>query len=116
MSKFKEITSEDKIQKSMKIQKLSCLKPAHHCRANYPIIDNISLSYNLVEHYVSQFLPKKIEEIEIDVRDLHYVRCSKYGKPLKEAAYIYCQIFINSVFLRLKWILKKNNYYSRTRG
>jgi hypothetical protein len=70
MSKFKEITREDKIQKSMKIQKLSCFKPAHHCRANYPIIDNISLSYNLVEHYVYPFLPKKKEkkEIEIDVK------------------------------------------------
>jgi hypothetical protein len=72
MSKFKEITRGDKIQKSMQIQKLSCFKPAHHCRANYPIIDNISLSYNLVEHYVSPFLQKKKEEedIEIDVKGL----------------------------------------------
>jgi len=59
MSKFKEITREDKIQKSMKIQKLSCFKPAHNCRANYPIIDNISLSYNLVEHYVYPFFKIK---------------------------------------------------------
>jgi hypothetical protein len=53
----------------MKIQKLSCFKPAHHCRAIYPIIDNISLSYNLVEHYVSLFLPQKIKiKIKIDVK------------------------------------------------
>ncbi len=100
MSKFKEITRGDKIQKSMKIQKLSCFKPAHHCRANYPIIDNISLSYNLVEHYDSPFLPKKRRRRRDRnwCKRSHYVRCSKYGKPLKEAAYIYCQIFINSFY------------------
>jgi hypothetical protein len=59
MSKFKEITRGDKIQKSMKIRSFLVSSQTHHCRANYPIIDNISLSYNLVEQYVSPFLPKK---------------------------------------------------------
>jgi hypothetical protein len=38
------------------------LKLAHHWR-KYPIIDNIFLSYDLVEHYVSPILQRKLIEI-----------------------------------------------------
>jgi hypothetical protein len=37
----------------------SCFKPMYHCRVKYSIIDDIFVSYNLVEHYFSAVLPKK---------------------------------------------------------
>jgi hypothetical protein len=55
MSTFKEITRELKVQKLVKTNKL-LLEASIPLESKYPIIDNIFVSYNLVEHYVSPFL------------------------------------------------------------
>jgi hypothetical protein len=56
MPNFKEITREGKIQKLAKTQEL--LAPGQFTIGEYPIIYNISLSYDLVEHLVSPILQK----------------------------------------------------------
>jgi hypothetical protein len=60
MSTFKEITREGKLQKLVKTNKL-LLEASTPLESKYPIIDNIFVSYNLVEHYVYPFLKKKQE-------------------------------------------------------
>ncbi len=65
------------------------------------IIDNISLSYNLVENYVSPILQK--EAIEIVAKGLIMIKIQSL--VAKEAPYICCSNFI--IFLLPKWILKK---------
>ncbi len=64
--------------------------PLHN---KHPIIDNIFLSYDLVEHYVFPFLQKK-SNINYYKRS-DYVRGSESIKLDKEIANIYCQNFIN---------------------
>jgi hypothetical protein len=59
----------------------------HHLESKYLIIDNISLSYNLVENYVS---PK--EAIEIVVKGLIMMKIQSL--VAKEAPYICCWNFI----------------------
>jgi hypothetical protein len=58
MPNFKEITREGKTQKLAKTQEL--LAPGRFTigESKYPIIYNISLFYDLVEHHVSPILQK----------------------------------------------------------
>ncbi len=69
VSKFKKIIGEeDKIQKLMKSRGVLFARPVHHLQTH---VSNISLSYNLVEHYFSPFLPKKKKAIENIVKSLN---------------------------------------------
>jgi hypothetical protein len=53
MGKFKEITREDKNTKKWVEPRSFLLQANPPLESTYPIIiDNISLSYNLVEHFV----------------------------------------------------------------
>ncbi len=62
MLNFKEITKEGGgVTKNVGNPRAN-FKLANHWR-KYPIIDNIFLSYNLVEHYVSPILQKKVIKI-----------------------------------------------------
>jgi hypothetical protein len=58
----------------------------HHLESKYLIIDNISLSYNLVENYVSPILQK--EAMEIVVEGLIMIKIQSLDD--KEAPYICC--------------------------
>jgi hypothetical protein len=58
----------------------------HHLESKYLIIDNISLSYNLVENYVSPILQKGA--IEIVVEGLIMIKIQSLDD--KEAPYICC--------------------------
>jgi hypothetical protein len=62
----------------------------------YPIINNIALSYNLMEHYLSPFLQKN--EIKRCCKRSHYVTSLESSEPTEEVAYSHCQIFINYYF------------------
>ncbi len=61
----------------------------------YPIIDNIFVSYNLVEHYVSSFLQKN--KMIFFCERSHYVKCSNSRESLKKIVYIYCQKIVKYV-------------------
>jgi hypothetical protein len=61
----------------------------HHLESKYLIIDNISLSYNLVENYVSPILQK--EAIDIAVKGLIMIKIQSLD--VKEAPYICCWNF-----------------------
>jgi len=61
----------------------------------YPIIDNIFVSYNLVEHYVLSFLQKKRNKKCCEWS--HYVKGSNSRKSLKKIVYIYCQKIVKYV-------------------
>jgi hypothetical protein len=61
-----------------------------HLESKYLIIDNISLSYNLVENYVSPILQK--EAIEIVAKGLIMIKIQSL--VAKEAPYICCSNFI----------------------
>ncbi len=64
----------------------SCFRGMHHLESKCLIIDNISLSYNLVENYVSPILQK--EAIEIVVKGLIMIKIQSLDA--KEAPYICC--------------------------
>ncbi len=54
-----------------------------------PIIDKISLSYNLVECYMFPFMQNEAKEIVVEGLLIHYVRSWKSRELTKEVAYIY---------------------------
>jgi hypothetical protein len=70
MLKFKEITREDKI---LKIGGNLGANPS--LQTMYPIIDNISLPYDLVKHYIFPFLQKRSSKR--CCKRSHYVRSSE---------------------------------------
>jgi hypothetical protein len=76
MSKFKKITKKGKIQKLVETQKPSCFFNPVHLWSKYWIIDNIFVSYNLVD--------QKDEVKNIVVKKSHYGRGSKPWEPMKE--------------------------------
>jgi hypothetical protein len=59
MLKFKEITSKGKNTKIGGNPEAELFSANSPLQNKYSIIDSISLSYNLVKHYVSHFLGKK---------------------------------------------------------
>jgi hypothetical protein len=63
-----------------------------------PIIDKISLSYNLLECYLSLLQMKTMENV---VKRSHFVR----GSKSREIVYIFLSNF-HKIFLLSKWILK----------
>jgi hypothetical protein len=73
--------------------------PSLECKST--IIDNISLSYNLVEYCLPILQEKRNKNC---YKRSHYVKDAEFRT--KEAPSIYCQIFINNFFLLSKWILK----------
>jgi hypothetical protein len=68
-----------------KIQELLA-RPIHPLQSRYPIIANIYLSFNLVEHYFSPFLQKEIKKRCLFIM----AKAQKPDKLAKEVAYIYC--------------------------
>jgi hypothetical protein len=76
MLKIKEITWERKLQKKLMKLRSFLFQANPPLESEYPIIDNISLSYNLVEHYVSPILLKCNNKN--CWKWLHYVKDSKF--------------------------------------
>jgi len=81
-------------------------KVAHHWR-KYPIINNIFLSYNLVEHYVSPIVQRKV--IEIVAKGLIMLKIHNF-KNLPKKLPTFMQKIHKLLFLLLKWIWGKYIY------
>jgi hypothetical protein len=56
MLRFNKNYKGRKNTKNVGNPRASCFRPIHHYQKNNPIIDDIFLSYNLVEHYIFSFL------------------------------------------------------------
>jgi hypothetical protein len=101
MLKFKEITSKGKITKIGGNPEAELFSVNSPLQNKYSIIDSISLSYNLVKHYVSPFFRKEIIKMFLKIS-----LCYRSRKPAK----IYCQIFIHYIFIAKLDFEKQNNY------
>ncbi len=107
MLNFKEITKEGGgVTKNVGNPRAN-FKLANHWR-KYPIIDNIFLSYNLVEHYVSPILQRKV--IEIVAKGLIMLKIHNF-KNLPKKLPTFMQKIHKLLFLLLKWIWGKIYIY-----
>jgi len=87
MLKFKKLQAKEKLKKLVEFWELLAT-PVHHCKAC--ILDNISLSYKLVEYYFSSFLQRSENVVKSFIM-------LKVQSPDK-LTIIYCQFFINYFF------------------
>jgi hypothetical protein len=71
--------------------------------SEYPIIDNFSLSYNLVEHYVSPILLKCSNKN--CYKRFHYVKDSKFLKTYQRSC-----LYLLPKFHKLLFLLLKTNF------
>lgn len=104
---LKKNTKERKNTKIGRNQKAYCFRPI---QSKYPIIDIISLSYNLVTHYVSPSLQK--EAIKSVVKGLIMLKIQSFRKLAKKAPYIYCWTFHKWLYFTRKVDFEKLNNYS----
>jgi hypothetical protein len=86
MLKFKEITKNFFKEFGGNPRAFCCFRPIHHYSGD-AIIDNIFVSYNLVEHYFSSFLQKRSNRK--CCKKSHYVRHSESREPTKEISFLY---------------------------
>jgi hypothetical protein len=104
MLKNKEITWERKLQKKNWGKLRSFLFQANPpLESEYPIIDNFSLSYNLVECYVSPILLKCSNKI--CWKRFHYVKDSKFLKTYQRSC-----LYLLPKFHKLLFLLLKTNF------
>jgi hypothetical protein len=101
---LKKNTKERKNTKIGRNQKAYCFRPI---QSKYPIIDIISLSYNLVTHFVSPILQK--EAIKIVVKGLIMLKIQSFRVS---APYIYCSSLHKWLYFTPKVDFEKLNNYS----